>query len=48
MDFRKKRWICLFAGLGIEALSGLLYAWSVFQAPLMEKYGWSVTQVSFT
>ena len=48
MDFRKKRWICLFAGLGIEALSGLLYAWSVFQTPLMEKYGWSVTQVSFT
>lgn len=48
MDFRKKRWISLFAGLGIEALSGLLYAWSVFQAPLMEKYGWSVTQVALT
>ena len=48
MDFRKKRWISLFAGFGIEALSGLLYAWSVFQAPLMEKYGWSVTQVALT
>ena len=48
MDFKKKRWISLFAGFCIEALAGVIYAWSVFQAPLMEKYGWSVTQVSFT
>lgn len=48
MDFKKKRWISLFAGVGIEALSGIVYAWSVFQAPLMEKYGWSVTQVAIT
>ena len=48
MDFRTKRWISLFAGLGIEALCGIAYAWSVFQAPLMEKYGWTVTQVALT
>ena len=48
MDFKKKRWISLFAGFCIEALSCLTYAWSVFQTPLIEKYGWSVTQVSFT
>ena len=46
MDFTKKRWISLFAGLGIEAFSGVIYAWSVFQTPLIEKYGWSVTQVA--
>jgi len=48
MDFRKKRWLCLFAGLGLEAFSGVGYVWSIFQAPLIEKYGWSVTQVAIT
>lgn len=48
MDFRNKRWICLFAGFGLEAFSGIICAWSVFQAPLIEKYGWSVTQVALT
>lgn len=48
MDFKQKRWISLFAGFCIEALCGILYAWSVFQAPLMEKYGWSVTQTALT
>ena len=46
MEFKKKRVISLIAGVIIELLSGIAYAWSVFQAPLMEKFGWSVSQVT--
>lgn len=46
MDFRKKRWISLIAGVIIELLSGIAYAWSVFQTPLTEKFGWSISQVT--
>jgi OFA family oxalate/formate antiporter-like MFS transporter len=46
MDFRKKRWISLIAGIMIEALLGIAYAWSVFQAPLMEKYHWTYSNLS--
>ena len=46
MDFKKRRWVCLIAGVIIELLSGIAYAWSVFQTPLIEKFGWSVSQVS--
>lgn len=38
MKFEKRRWICLFAGMVIEACSGISYAWSVFQGPLIEKF----------
>lgn len=46
MDFRKKRWISLIAGVIIELLSGIAYAWSVFQTPLTEKFGWTISQVT--
>lgn len=46
MDFKQKRWISLFAGFCIEALAGVAYAYSVFQTPLIEKFGWSVSGVS--
>lgn len=46
MDFKKKRWISLYMGFAIEALAGNGYAWSVYQMPLVEKYGWSISQVS--
>lgn len=46
MDFKKKRWISLYVGFAIEALAGNGYAWSVYQTPLVEKYGWSISQVS--
>lgn len=46
MEFKKRRWVCLIAGVIIELLSGIAYAWSVFQTPLIEKFGWSVSQVS--
>ncbi len=46
MDFKNKRWVCFIAGIVIEFLSGIAYAWSVFQTPLINKYGWSISQVS--
>lgn len=44
--FAKKRWICLIAGVVIEFLNGIAYAWSVFQTPLVDKFGWSISQIS--
>ena len=46
MDFEKKRWISLVAGVIIEILVGAVYAWSVFTMPLSEKFGWSLSQLS--
>src|SRR5665647_438112 len=46
MDFKKKRWISLYAGFLIEAIVGNGYAWSVYQTPLIEKFGWSISQVT--
>lgn len=46
MEFRKRRWICLLAAVLIEALLGVAYAWSVFQQPFIDKYGWSISQIS--
>lgn len=41
-----KRATALLAGIGIEACAGIGYAWSVFQNPLIEKYGWTTSAVS--
>ena len=46
MDFRKRRWICLVSAVLIEALLGVPYAWSVFQQPFIDKYGWTISQIS--
>ena len=46
MSFRKKRWICLASAVLIEALLGVPYAWSVFQQPFIDKYGWTISQIS--
>ncbi len=46
MDFKKTRWVSLIAGVVIELLSGIAYAWSMFQTPLTEKYGWTISQVT--
>lgn len=46
MDFKKKRWISLYAGVAIEAIAGNGYAWSVYQTPLIEKFGWSISLVA--
>lgn len=46
MDFEKKRWISLIAGIILNLLGGISYAWSVFVLPLNEKYGWSLSKLA--
>lgn len=46
MDFQKKRWISLVAGIFIELFSGVGYAFSVFVLPLSQKYGWTLSQLA--
>lgn len=45
-EFKNKRWICLSAGVCINLLVGVMYAWSVFVLPLHDKYGWSMSQLA--
>ncbi len=46
-DFGKKRWISLFACMGVALLAGVIYAWSVFVNPLIQKYQWTTGEVAF-
>ena len=46
MDFNGKRWRGFFIALIIELFGGFLYAWSVVQLPLEQKYGWSSSAIS--
>lgn len=46
MNFEKKRWISLLAGILLNLLGGVGYAWSVFVFPLNEKFGWSLADLS--
>lgn len=43
-----KRWGRLAAGTGMMLLLGLIYAWSIFVAPLEQEFGWTRSQTSFT
>ncbi len=44
--FSKKRWLILAISVAINLCIGFAYAWSVFQKPLMELFGWSASQAS--
>lgn len=46
MNVLRKRRISLLAGVMIEILVGVNYAYSVFQQPLMQKYGWTVQETA--
>lgn len=43
---KKNRWIILIACVLINLALGAGYAWSVFQGPLMEEFGWTTSQAS--
>ena len=45
-SFINKRRIRLAAGVMINLLGGVAYAWSVFVLPMHEKYGWSMSALS--
>lgn len=46
MDFGRKRWVSLFACMFAILLAGIIYAWSVFVNPLVQKFGWSAGETS--
>lgn len=48
MKENSKRGSFLIVGMLICACTGFGYAWSVFQLPLIEKFGWSTADVSLT
>lgn len=45
---KKARWLYLALGVVLLLFLGLIYAWSVFRAPLAEEFGWSASQLSVT
>ena len=46
VEFQKKRWKSLLAGIIINLLAGVAYAWSVFVLPLNARYGWSISELA--
>ena len=44
MDQRKKAWIVVFSGLGVNLTLGVLYAWGVISAALIDQLEWTATQ----
>ncbi len=48
MDFERKRWRYLMAAMLLALCSGIGYAWSVFQKPLMENFDWTLKTISLT
>ncbi|MBO8162433.1 MAG: OFA family MFS transporter [Brevibacillus sp.] len=48
MQTRKNRWLIAAAAVGIHISIGSVYAWSVFTKPLINQFGWSLQEVSFT
>lgn len=50
MDLKKQRWLVLIASMIINICIGAAYAWSVFNNPLVQKFGWTpaATALTFT
>src|SRR5271163_3771626 len=42
------RWYVALAGVFMQMALGAVYAWSVFRAPLVKQFGWSISQVTLT
>jgi OFA family oxalate/formate antiporter-like MFS transporter len=41
------RWLMVAAALVLQICLGVLYAWSVFRAPLMKQFGWTVKEAGY-
>ena len=48
MPARPNRWWIAVRGTVLQVCLGSVYAWSYFQKPLVENYGWSNSQVAWT
>lgn len=48
MGKTKNRWLIAASAVGIHISIGSVYAWSVFTKPLVNEFGWDLTDISFT
>jgi MFS transporter, OFA family, oxalate/formate antiporter len=48
MSHTTRRWIALAACVAVSLCAGIGYAWSVFQKPMAEAAGWSLSDVSLS
>src|SRR5436189_6427309 len=44
----RPRWTVIIGAILIQTCLGAVYAWSLFNQPLMDKFGWSKESVAFT
>ena len=42
------RWIIAAAGVVMQIALGAIYAWSVFRTPLVNEFGWTISEVTLT
>jgi OFA family oxalate/formate antiporter-like MFS transporter len=42
------RWYIALAGVFMQLALGAVYAWSVFRTPLVNRFGWSISEVTLT
>jgi MFS transporter, OFA family, oxalate/formate antiporter len=45
---KTNRWVIAVAGFLLQMALGAVYAWSVFRAPLVKQFHWSIEEVTFT
>ncbi len=48
MEFKQIRWRCMTAAMVLALFSGIGYAWSVFQGPLIQMFQWDLKTASLT
>lgn len=48
MEFKQIRWRCMISAMFLALFSGIGYAWSVFQGPLIQLFGWDLKTISLT
>ncbi|OON85968.1 hypothetical protein BXO88_10095 [Oribacterium sp. C9] len=46
MENNVKRWPVIVVGIAVMFFSGIIYAWSILKAPLMEEMGWGASQLA--
>lgn len=42
-NYKARGWIVVFAGLGVNLVLGILYAWGIKSAALIDHLGWNAT-----
>ena len=45
---RTNRWVIAVAGILMQIALGAVYAWSVFRTPLVNQFGWTISEVTLT